>query len=99
AAQRNQLMQRAAEAREAEQREARQNPARPKEAFVFVYDESGALTLRPVMIGLSSWEYTEVAAGLSEGDEIVQVPLALIQQRDMLERVRSRTAIPGVSRG
>lgn len=99
AAQRNQLMQQAAEARESEAREARQNPARPKEAFVFVYAEDGALTLRPVMIGLSSWEYTEVVAGLSEGDEVVQVPLALIQQRDLLERIRSRTAIPGVSRG
>jgi hypothetical protein len=51
------------------------------------------------MIGLSSWEFTEIAAGLSEGDEVVQVPLALIQQSEMLERIRSRTAIPGVSRG
>ncbi|MFQ5530051.1 MAG: efflux RND transporter periplasmic adaptor subunit [Gemmatimonadota bacterium] len=99
AAQRNQLMQQAQEAREAEAREARQNPARPKPAFVFTYTEDGGLTLKPVMIGLSSWEFTEVAAGLSEGDEVVQVPLALIQQRELLERIRSRSAIPGVSRG
>jgi hypothetical protein len=51
------------------------------------------------MIGLSSWEYTEIVSGLSEGDEVVQVPLALVQQREFLERIRSRTAIPGISRG
>jgi HlyD family secretion protein len=99
AGQRTQLMQQAQAAREAEAREARQNPARPKPAFVFSYTDEGRLTLRPVMIGLSSWEYTEIAAGLSEGDEVVQVPLALIQQRELLDRVRSRSAIPGVSRG
>jgi HlyD family secretion protein len=99
AAQRNQMMQMAQEAREAEAREARQNPARPKPAFVFTYTETGALTLQPVMIGLSSWEFTEIAAGLSEGDEVFQVPLALIQQREILDRIRSRSAIPGVSRG
>jgi len=99
AGQRQQLMQQAQEAREAEDREARQNPARPKDAFVFVYTETGTMTLKPIMIGLSSWEYTEVVAGLEEGDEVVQVPLALVQQRELLERIRSRTAIPGVSRG
>lgn len=99
AGQRRQMMQRAQESREAEARAARLDPARPKEAFVFIYTESGALTLKPVMIGLSSWEYTEIVAGLVEGDEVVQVPLALIQQRELLERVRSRSAIPGVSRG
>ena len=57
------------------------------------------MTLKPIMIGLSSWEYTEVVTGLDEGDEVVQVPLALVQQRELLERIRSRTAIPGVSRG
>ncbi len=99
AGQRQQMMQRSQEAREAEAQEARQNPARPKEAFVFVYTETGAMTLKPIMIGLSSWEYTEVVTGLDEGDEVVQVPLALVQQRELLERIRSRTAIPGVSRG
>ena len=99
AGQRQQLMQQAQQAREEEARAARQDPGRPKEAFVFVYTEEGALTIRPVMIGLSSWEYTEIVAGLSEGDEVVQVPLALVQQRELLERIRSRTAIPGVSRG
>lgn len=99
AGQRQQLMQQAQQAGEAKARDARQNPARPKEAFVFVYTQTGAMTLKPVMIGLSSWEYTEIRAGLSEGDEVVQVPLALVQQRELLERIRSRNALPGVSRG
>jgi len=99
AGQRQEMMQRAQKAREAEAKEARQNPARPKEAFVFVYTDTGAMTLKPIMIGLSSWEYTEVVTGLDDGDEVVQVPLALVQQRELLERIRSRTAIPGVSRG
>ena len=77
---------------------ARADPSRPKDAFVFVNDEQGLLTLRPVRIGLSSWEYTEVLGGLDEGDEVVQVPMALVQQSEMLERIRSRTSIPGVSR-
>lgn len=98
-AQRQELMRRGRAAREAEEAAARQDPARPRPAFVFTYTDDGALTLKPVMIGLSSWEYTEVRAGLAEGDEVVQVPLALIQQRELLERIRSRSSIPGVSRG
>jgi hypothetical protein len=97
-AQRQELMQRGRDAREAAEKAERQDPSRPKPAFVFAYGPEGALTLKPVMIGLSSWEYTEVSAGLSEGDEVVQVPLALIQQRELLDRIRSRSSIPGVSK-
>ncbi|MGI9039234.1 MAG: efflux RND transporter periplasmic adaptor subunit [Gemmatimonadota bacterium] len=97
-AERQELMRRGRDAREAAQKAERQDPSRPKPAFVFTYNSEGALTLKPVMIGLSSWEYTEVRAGLSEGDEVVQVPLALIQQRELLDRIRSRSSIPGVSK-
>ncbi len=83
---------------EAKDRAARADPSRPKDAFVFVNDEQGLLTLRPVRIGLSSWEFTEVLGGLEEGDEVFQVPMALVSQTEMLERIRSRTSIPGVSR-
>ena len=99
AGQRRQLMQQAQQAREADAREARLDPARPKEAFVFTYTEAGTLTLKPIMIGLSSWEYTEIVAGLAEGDEVVQVPLALVQQRELLERIRSRASLASASRG
>jgi len=77
---------------------ARADPSRPKDAFVFVNDEQGLLTLRPVRIGLSSWEFTELLGGVEEGDEVFQVPMALVSQTEMLERIRSRTSIPGVSR-
>jgi len=95
AAQRQALMERARQAREAEERANRQDPARPRPAFVFTYDEKGAFTLRPVLIGLSSWEHTEVVAGLAEGDSVVHVPLAIVQQAEFLERIRRWTALPG----
>jgi HlyD family secretion protein len=65
---------------------------------VFVEDDAGVLTLKPVTIGLSSWEYTEVLAGLREGDEVLQVPLSLVQQQELLQRIRSRSGVPGVQR-
>ncbi|MFQ5747210.1 MAG: efflux RND transporter periplasmic adaptor subunit [Gemmatimonadota bacterium] len=77
-------------------RAERADPGRPRPAFVFVEDEAGALSLRPVRIGLSSWEYTEVLAGLEEGATVVEVPLSLIQQRELLERIRSRSGVPGI---
>ena len=93
-AQRRQLMQRMREAREEGAGQLRSGEPRP--AFVFVRDAEGGLTLEPVRIGLSSWEYTEVVAGLEEGDTVVQVPLALVQQRELLERIRRRSGVPGM---
>ena len=84
--------------REEQQQADRANPSRPRPAFVFVEDEAAALTLRPVTIGLSSWDFTEILAGLEDGDEVLEVPLALIQQRELLERIRSRSGVPGVQR-
>jgi HlyD family secretion protein len=84
--------------REQREQASRADPAAPKDAFVFVNDDRGLLTLKPIRIGLSSWEYTEVLAGLEAGDQVVTVPMALVQQSEMLERIRSRTSIPGVSR-
>ncbi|MFW6193066.1 MAG: efflux RND transporter periplasmic adaptor subunit [Gemmatimonadota bacterium] len=68
----------------------------PTEAFVFVRDDEGRLTLRPVLVGLSNFEHTEVAAGLEEGDTVVNVPLALVQQQELLRRVRERSGVPGM---
>lgn len=85
-------------AREQQEQADRANPTRPRPAFVFVEDEAGVLTLKPVTIGLSSWEYTEVLAGLREGDEVLEVPLSLVQQQELLQRIRSRSGVPGVQR-
>lgn len=68
----------------------------PRPAFVFVRTAEGGLTLEPIRIGLSSWEHTEIVAGLEEGDTVVQVPLALVQQRELLRRVRERSGVPGM---
>ncbi len=84
--------------REEQERAQRADPARPKDAFVFVEDPRGGLTLKPIRIGLSSWEYTEVLAGLAAGDEVIEVPMALVSQQEMMDRIRSRSSIPGVSR-
>jgi hypothetical protein len=62
---------------------------------VFTYDEDHKLTLKPVMIGLGSWDYTEVMAGLSAGDSVVHVPQAIVQQAEFLDRIRRWTALPG----
>jgi hypothetical protein len=36
--------------------------------------------------------------GLEEGASVVLVPQALIQQSEMLDRVRERSGVPGVRR-
>ncbi len=38
-------------------------------------------------------------AGLSEGDTVVEVPLALVQQNELLERFRRRSSVPGMGGG
>ncbi len=76
----------------------RGDPARPKPAFVFVADERGALSLKPIMIGLGDFDHTQILVGLEEGDQVITVPLSLVQQQDLLERIRSRSSVPGISR-
>ncbi len=71
-------------------------PDEPRPAFVFRYDASGLLDLKPVMIGLSDFDHTHIVRGLEEGEEIVAVPASLIAQQEFLDRIRSRTGLPGV---
>jgi hypothetical protein len=86
------------EQRAARERAERADPASPKPAFVFVETPEGQLTLRPITIGLSDWDYTEIIAGLDEGDVVFQVPQGLVQQSEMLEFMRRRTSMPGMGR-
>jgi len=86
------------EQRNAQERAQRADPASPKPAFVFIETAEGQLTLKPIMIGLSDWDFTEVVAGLVEGDVVFQVPQGLVQQSEMLEFMRRRTAMPGMGR-
>ncbi len=71
-------------------------PDEPRPAFVFRYDASGLLDLKPVMIGLSDFDHTHIIRGLEEGEEIVAVPASLVAQQEFLDRIRSRTGLPGV---
>lgn len=79
---------------------ARGGPARrpdePRPAFVFRYDANGLLDLKPVMIGLSDFDHTQIVRGLDEGEEIVAVPTSLIAQQEFLDRIRSRSGLPGI---
>lgn len=97
-AQRQRLMQRAREMREASRAAQRSDPGRPKPGYVFVRGPEGALSLQPVRIGLSTWERTAILAGLEEGDQVVVVPQALVQQRELLERIRGSNQVPGMQR-
>lgn len=80
-------------------RQASGAAGQPRPAFVFRYDAQGALTLEPIVIGLGNFDYTQVIAGLDEGEEVVAVPLSLIQQQDLLNRIRSRNQLPGMGGG
>lgn len=80
-------------------RQASGAAGQPRPAFVFKYDAQGALTLKPIVIGLGNFDYTQVLAGLEEGEEVVAVPLSLIQQQDLLDRIRSRNQLPGIGGG
>lgn len=97
-AQRQRLMQRAREMREASRAAQRSDPGRPKPGYVFVRGPQGALSLKPIRIGLSTWERTEILAGLEEDDQVVVVPQALVQQRELLERIRGFNQVPGMQR-
>ena len=77
----------------------RGTPGQPRPAFVFQYDAAGSLTLKPIMIGLSDFDHTQVLGGLDEGEEVVAVPYSLIQQQEFLDRIRSRSGLPGVGGG
>ncbi|HKK27700.1 MAG TPA: efflux RND transporter periplasmic adaptor subunit [Gemmatimonadota bacterium] len=95
--QRRKLVERIRRMRE-QQQKTQSNPSTPKDAFVFVQNAQGRITLEPIRIGLSSLDYTQILAGLNEGDQVLEVPLSLVQQQQLLQRFRQRSAVPGVNR-
>ena len=97
-AQRRQVMQRAQTMRDQRAAEERANPERPKPGFVFVYDDANMLTLKPIVMGLTTWEHTEIVGGLEEGDVALKIPMSLVSQAELLARFRSFSSIPGISR-
>jgi HlyD family secretion protein len=70
-------------------------------AVVFVAGPGGA-EARHVTLGVSDWEYTEVASGLEPGESVVLVSVAQLQlqQQELTDRVRQRFSGPlGASGG
>ena len=65
-------------------------PYRP--AVVFVIDDAGNIAPRPVVIGLSDWDYVEILAGLQAGEQLALIGAAQLQARQQarVERMRQR---------
>ncbi len=61
-------------------------------AVVFVVDEAGDMTPRPVVMGLSDWDYIEILAGLEAGENLALIGAAQLQarQQERLARIRQR---------
>ena len=61
-------------------------------AVVFVVDEAGNMEARPVVMGLSDWDYAEILAGLEEGEQLALIGAAQLQaqQQERMERMRGR---------
>jgi len=54
---------------------------------------------RVAMLGIGNYDVTEVRSGLQEGEQVALISAALLQQNrtQMVNRIRSRTALPGMS--
>lgn len=65
-------------------------------AIAFVVDSAGEIAARPVVIGLSDWDYAEILAGLDEGEQLALIGAAQLQaqQQERMERMRSRMGRP-----
>ena len=61
-------------------------------AVVFVVDELGNITPRPVVMGIGDYDYAEILAGLEEGEETAMIGAAQLQaqQQERMERMRGR---------
>lgn len=71
----------------------REGDERP--AMVFV-NKNGAIEARRVLVGLSDFDHTEVVSGLNEGDQVVLVSVAQMQQqlKKRQDVIRKRGILP-----
>jgi HlyD family secretion protein len=62
------------------------------QAVVFVVAGDGTIEPRPVLTGLSDWDFTQVVAGLAAGEQVAQIGAAQLQasQDAFLDRIRQR---------
>lgn len=70
---------------------------RREDAIVFVMDAEGMMAARQITIGVQDWEYTEVIAGLQDGDSVVILPSTslLMSQQAMRDRFSRFSRLPG----
>ena len=61
-------------------------------AVVFVVDEMGNISPRPVVMGVTDWDYAEILAGLEEGEQLALIGAAQLQarQQERMEQMRNR---------
>jgi HlyD family secretion protein len=64
---------------------------------VFVAAADGTFAARRVTLGLNDFDYTEVVRGLEEGEKVVMISVARLQQQqqEFLNRMRERSTGQG----
>jgi HlyD family secretion protein len=74
-----------------------QNGVEQRPGVVFVADSAGNFTARRITLGLNDFDYAEVVRGLNEGDKVVMISVARLQQQQQqfLDRMRERTSSQG----
>lgn len=68
-----------------------------RRAVVFVVNEGGVPTPRPVEVGLNDYDFTEVVSGLDEGERVAVLGAAQLQAQNQafLDRIRERSSMFG----
>ena len=58
----------------------------------FVVDTAGVIEARPVIMGLSDWDFAEILVGLEDGEQVALIGTAqlMAQQQERLQRMRGR---------
>ena len=61
-------------------------------AVAFVVDAAGNVEPRPVVMGVSDWDYAEILAGLEEGEQLALIGAAQLQarQQERINQMRGR---------
>jgi HlyD family secretion protein len=78
-------------------------PGQQRTGIVFVTAGTGGYEPRFLTLGVNDWEFTEVIRGVDEGDQVVIISVARLQQsqQEFLDRMRERAGgngpIPGGS--
>ena len=63
-----------------------------RRGVAFVVETGGTIVARPVIMGLSDWDFAEIVAGLEEGEELALIGAAqlLAEQQARLSQLRGR---------